>query len=193
MSEATIPVVLRKDEWRVIDEFPNYEINTCGVVRRRVADSNGRFKDHILVARKRGPYQYLSIGLRDADGKRFYRIISNLVCRAFHGDPPSPIHQAAHIDGQKYNNHKDNLAWKTPTENMADQLLHGTRIHGELHYASKLSDEQVLTIKHLLSIDTKRGRLRRIAQMFGVCKQTVHNIHTGRDRSPISCEKIQHL
>jgi hypothetical protein len=43
--------------------------------------------------------------------------VSRLVCEAFHGAPPSDIHQAAHLDCDPSNNYEWNLEWQTPAEN----------------------------------------------------------------------------
>jgi hypothetical protein len=39
-----------------------------------------------------------------------------LVCTAFHGPKPSPLHTAEHIDRNPSNNRPDNLCWFTPAE-----------------------------------------------------------------------------
>lgn len=72
-----------------------------------------------------------------------------VVCERTHGAPPTPKHHAAHLCG---NGHlgcvaKRHLAWKTPAENVADKLVHGTHNRGERHNQAKLTTEQVKDIR----------------------------------------------
>ena len=46
-------------------------------------------------------------------------LVHRLVATAFHGPPPSPIHQCHHIDSRRDNTEADNLMWVTPLEHAA--------------------------------------------------------------------------
>jgi hypothetical protein len=71
-----------------------------------------------------------------------------LVCEETHGPAPSPQHEAAHSCGNGSNGcvTKGHLSWKTPTENNADRLIHGTSNRGEQHPMVKLSEDAVRLI-----------------------------------------------
>jgi hypothetical protein len=58
-------------------------------------------------------------------------LLNRIVCEAFRGPPPTPKHHAAHDDGNCLNNRESNLLWKTPVENSADRVRHGTAPRGE--------------------------------------------------------------
>jgi hypothetical protein len=73
---------------------------------------------------------------------------------AFVGPCPSG-QEAAHLDGDPANNRLDNLAWKTPVENMGDQEKHQTLNWGERHGGAKLTEADVIAIRQLRSF----GRL----------------------------------
>lgn len=83
------------------------------------------------------------VGLRV--NRRTVRVlVHRIVCTVFHGQAPSPKHEARHLDGNAQNNQADNLAWGTHAENMADMVRHGTqgmRLHpervkrGDAHWA----------------------------------------------------------
>lgn len=45
------------------------------------------------------------------------KYVHRVVCEAFHGPPPTDKHTVEHIDGNKKNNHKDNLCWLSMSEN----------------------------------------------------------------------------
>ncbi|MDD7993786.1 HNH endonuclease signature motif containing protein [Kosakonia radicincitans] len=42
-----------------------------------------------------------------------------LVCTAYHGEKPGNDYEVDHIDGNRFNNHADNLQWITKKENIA--------------------------------------------------------------------------
>lgn len=103
------------------------------------------------------------------DGYREAHYVHRLVCRAFHGEPPSPSHQVAHFDGTRDNNHASNLRWATAEENQADRVRHGTSGKGELAPFSILTDEAVREIVRAddLARDTE------FAERFGVKPHTI--------------------
>lgn len=70
---------------------------------------------------------------------------------AFVGPPPSPIHQAAHNDGNPHNDILSNLRWATPKENCADRVLHGTLRYGTRHARTKISVETVRRVREMVS------------------------------------------
>jgi DNA-binding CsgD family transcriptional regulator len=103
--------------------------------------------------------------------------VTRLVCAHFHGPPPTPFHQAAHSCnrggfGCVAHGH---LSWKTPSENAADQLIHGTRHHCFRGTPTvTLTEAQVREIRRLLT-KTKMS-YRQIGKQAGVSRQTVGNI-----------------
>src|SRR5690606_24396026 len=74
--------------------------------------------------------------------------IHRLVCEVVNGPPPTPDHQAAHNcgNGDLGCVAKGHLQWKTPVENSADMLIHGTRERGDQRYNAKLNAEQARVI-----------------------------------------------
>lgn len=69
-----------------------------------------------------------------------------LVLTTFVGPCPSGM-ECRHIDGNPANNHKDNLAWGTRSENSQDKLLHGTHSRGDRSGLAKLTTADVLAIR----------------------------------------------
>lgn len=111
------------------------------------------------------------------DGKT--AAVSRLLCEDMSGPPPTPDHQAAHECG---NGHlacvaKGHISWKTPTENQADRLRHGTHVRGERNKIAKLTEPQVRAILSLKGKETHR----QIAARYGVAPSTIYCIHTGRN------------
>lgn len=109
---------------------------------------------------------------------------SRAVCAIAHGPPPTPEHHAAHSCGKGHLGcvNPRHIRWATPKENMADQLIHGTRqdyknmARGERVSTAKLTEDDVRQIRALKGIK-KRIEL---ARMFGIDPTQVWNIQTGR-------------
>jgi hypothetical protein len=96
------------------------------------------------------------------------------VCEAVNGPPPSPSHQAAHTCGQGHLGcvARRHLVWKTPKENVADTLVHGTRNRGQRNGWVKLNESQVKHIRRLRGVLSQRKR----AALFKVGQTTVRDI-----------------
>lgn len=110
------------------------------------------------------------------DGKT--HLVSRLVCEETHGAPPTRAHQAAHSCGRGHLGcvTKRHLSWKTPAENQADRLVHGTHSRGELVNGAKLTESQVLEIHAM------KGTMlqKEIAANFCISQRTVSDIHQRR-------------
>ena len=166
-------------KWRVIAEFPAYEVSDAGLVRRK--DTG-----HVLALQKKAN-GYMRVSIWHA-GRGAPRYVHRLVCEAFNGPSPLPRMDAAHLDGVRDNNRAHNLAWKSRKENMADCLRHGTHRCGKQIVGAKLDEDKVREMKHrLLSAPRsqsgkyiKKGALREILDEYGVTVSVAHNILHGK-------------
>lgn len=115
-------------------------------------------------------------GLIWIDGKHV--IASRYVCELVHGSPPTPEHDAAHSCGKGHEGcvAPEHLSWKTPVENKADELLHGTRPRGERNGHAKLTEAEAREILALKGVELQRN----LAARFGVSRTAVASIHSGR-------------
>ena len=68
------------------------------------------------------------------------------VALAFHGDPPSDDHEAAHADGNVANNRPGNLEWSTRLKISDNARHHGTLPVGSKNAMSRLVEAQILPI-----------------------------------------------
>jgi HNH endonuclease len=111
------------------------------------------------------------------DGVPRQYVASVVICRVFNGEPPTPEHQAAHDNGEPWDNRPENLIWKTRSENMADCVRHGTDNRGEKHCFAKLTAAAVQEIRR-----RRRSRevLTSIAADYGVTAATICDIMKGR-------------
>lgn len=126
------------EEWRL---FFNglYEVSNFGNVRRAVDGINtkaGQLKKPSI-----NTYGYLIIGAYDS-GKRKNIFVHRAVMDAFVGPCPKGM-AVNHKDGNKLNNHLDNLEYVTPKENMIHAAEHGLTAKGERH-GTKTKPESVL-------------------------------------------------
>lgn len=106
--------------------------------------------------------------------------VHSLVCKAYHGLPKKGL-EVRHLDGNRKNNHPDNLCWGTRRENMLDAIKHGTHIScknkGEDNPNATLNEWIVIEI-HRLKEDTDLT-CRQIGSLFGVTRDTVQRIVSG--------------
>jgi hypothetical protein len=164
--------MIDEEIWRRIEEAPAYDVSSHGRVRRGA---------HVLTPRDTGT-GYLALSLYP-DGIRLPRKVHRLVCRAFHGAPPSGKNDAAHKDGNRGNNHYRNLRWTSRGENMADAQRHGTlwSPRGSANPSSKLTEEIVLTIR---AAPRRRGMMRELAERFGITPKMVGDLRSKRGYWP---------
>ena len=109
------------------------------------------------------------------DGK-MHRVHRRL-CEEINGPPPTEDHQAAHSCGKGKSGcvTKSHISWKTPKENNADKITHGTSGRGESHNLSKLTEEQVVEIRSLRGIE----KIKSTASRYGVSMSQVSRIQLG--------------
>src|SRR5690606_17630383 len=90
------------------------------------------------------------------------------------GPPPTSRHEAAHLCGNGAGGCVSgaHLAWKTPKENIADQLVHGTRPRGEKRGNAKLTEADVREIRKRTETET----LSALAKHYGVAPSLISRI-----------------
>jgi len=170
------------ETWRVVADYPDYEVSDFGRVRRAIKGKRNHACRVLKPWLNNKGYQMVCL-VKDSSARKF--LVSRLVCTAFHGSAPSPMHEVAHSNGNQKNNHKDNQRWATRAENMADSLMHGTfcmgdahwtrkhperRTVGEAHGRAKLTEIDVLEIR---SLNAKSCTGREIARRFGISPAAV--------------------
>jgi len=165
---------MTEEIWKPVPSCAGHEASSLGRVRPiRSRYTNGRGQGSSGHDNGHG---YLQITLH-IEGAVVTRYVHRLVCEAFHGPAPSPLHEAAHGDRTPVHNTPDNLRWATKTENDADKKRHGTVLHGERHPMVRLTPDQVIEIRRRLG----RGhRQADIADDFGIAPGTVSKIKNRR-------------
>lgn len=131
------------EEWREVESAPEYAVSSYGRVKR-LASNKGTSAGRLLRQNDFNGYKRVAI-CRNGAAKT--TAVHRLVCFAFHGNPPSPIHIVAHGDSNPSNNRADNLRWATPLENEDDKRQAGRNRVGDRNHFTKLGREQVLEIR----------------------------------------------
>lgn len=87
-----------------------------------------------------------------------------------------------HKDGNKRNNSVENLEWCTRSENMKHAYAHGLKSSsGELNGRSKLTVENVRTIKAIYRKGDKDCGATALAKRYGVARQTICAVASGQN------------
>ena len=97
--------------FKVITEFENYEISNIGNINNIGIYKGYKIKKYPNIEKKSG---YYKIGL-SRDGKNYTRHVHRLIAEAFLENPENKD-CVVHKDGNKLNNHVDNLEWSTRLE-----------------------------------------------------------------------------
>ncbi len=184
--------------WKT-DDYPESTeavvvVSKCGVVKRssfrhwnKVNESYSTRKEHVYPQtfnRGKGRVEqgnYLTVTIRGVNYS-----VHRLVAMAWLKGENETL-QVNHKDGNKQNNHVDNLEWVTNLENRRHAQALGLFpvTNGENHGKSKLTLAQVIEIKQELK-GYRRGLLTKLAQKYGVLTTTISEIKAGRSWGHVS-------
>lgn len=163
-------------EWRLVEEFPMYEVSSEGGIRNR------KTKVKKYVRRHKGGYGQCTFkGSRASKETRTkIRSLHRIVATAF---IPNPENKPClnHIDHNPSNNAVSNLEWATHKENTAHCIAAGRMtvlsIKGANRVGAKLTEEQVRYVYR-----TKESiSIRRMAKELGVSPGAISGIRQGRN------------
>lgn len=178
--------------WLPVAEYEGaYEVSNFGNVRSvdRYVDRlsaqgspSSRISKGQVLKKYCGKEGYITVCLCK-NKKRSTKKIHKLVTKAFKGDRPAGF-IINHIDGDKTNNHANNLEYCTMSRNVQHAYDIGLSlgVKGSAHGLSKLTETQVSIIKTRLKAGETQ---RKIAEDFGISKQAVSSINIGRTWSHI--------
>lgn len=160
---------------RELDLFPGYGVTEDGRVWRTKKTSNCHREIPMEIKQRYGKDRYLGVVLF-REGKRFFVVVHRLVLHAFVGPRPDGL-VAAHNDGDKENNHANNLRWCTQKENIEDKTKHGTIVRGERIKRSVLTKADVEWIR---AYPVRRGMFREMARRLRVSNCAIYGAYHGK-------------
>lgn len=174
MNEQIKPPVVAgggMSAWRRIPGFPDHEASEAGEIRR-ITNGKGRAQPGLILKQRVRPngYAVVSIG-----GRKHF--VHRLVCAAFHGAPVKGL-EASHENGDQTDNSKGNLKWRTPKENAALKLAHGTHAEGSQCHTAKLTEMQAMIARSAYRL--KMNTQAEIAAFFGVSRATISDLICNR-------------
>lgn len=193
-----------KEIWKEISINTNYLVSSTGIIKakeRLVPSKNGfrHKKEHILAQQDR--HGYLTVSFL-VNGKLKNSLVHRLVMYAFKEERPYPEWEIDHLDGNKHNNNISNLEYVSSSENTKRAYNKGLQNKEVLSLSKKnrkMTPEQILEMKHTFN---REGRvwgpthnntdfLNRYAEKYGMTKDGVQNILTGRTNSFIGEDIVQ--
>jgi len=171
MASLTCPFAIASGmTFKTHEEFPEYEVSSCGSQVRRTMAGHGVSKGKVLK-------QFANTGSGYPRVKTVYGAIfvHTMVCTAFHGSRGKGM-LTCHRDDIPTNNDKDNLYWGTPEQNMEDSRRNGGIPLGEAKWNAKLTRVQADEIR------SQKGKVseRKLASLYGVSRAVVNQINTNK-------------
>ena len=164
-----------KEVWKGAVGFDGYKVSSWG----SVIGKRGFNVKHLTSNISGRP---CSVDLYTKPYNKTRKSVGRLVCEAFNGGDKNL--EVRHLDGNSWNNNAENLVFGTSAENSTDWKLHGGC--GLVAKAvRKLQDSDVSEIKHLVSLDGKRGAHGRVAKIFNVSREHVRDICSGKRRAEV--------
>ncbi len=152
--------------------FGNYGVSRDG----RVCN----FKTGTVLSDAKHTAGYRSVNLYIAPKKAKTWLVHRLVAHVFLGPCPEGI-QVNHKDGNKFNNHIDNLEYVNQSQNIIHAKTTGLMPKATFR---KLTDQQVLDIKTILEIRRRCNSIypkhEHVAAMFRISHSMVEAIEKGR-------------
>ncbi|MBW1729194.1 MAG: HNH endonuclease [Deltaproteobacteria bacterium] len=153
-----------------VSGFPDYAITKDGRVwsyPKRRSSTTGRW-----LKSNKTSNDYFQVVLCK-NKKKFPQSVHRLVLETYIGKCPKNM-VCRHLDGNKANNHLDNLCWGTRHENEQDKIKHGTVRRGENHNDAKLTEQDVRLIYGVYWDGAYE--LDELAKHFSVNTGTIHDV-----------------
>lgn len=153
-------------EWRVVSEFPEYDVSDDGQVRRR---DTGR-------VRKGWTEQsgHRTVTLQNPGSKSKRVKIHRLVAKAFLPNPGG-LPYVRHLNDVPGDNRLTNLAWGTNSDNQKDSIRNGT------HYGTRVTH---CPRGHEYTPDNTAVRGARKSRFCKTCDRIVHKQNRRRGLPP---------
>lgn len=167
------------EKWKNIEFIEGYQVSSYGNIRRTSAEiifHNGhkichRYMPNLNLKSPIDRYGYNSIIIRK---KRY--LIHRLVAKAFI-DNSNNLLEINHIDGNKLNNHIENLEWCTHKENMLHAFNTGLNTFkiSSVSYrpVKKITEAKCKEIREKYNNKEKKYTYDLLAKEYGMHKDTI--------------------
>jgi len=115
------------EEYRDINDFPNYQVSNLGNVRNKTRGNV--LKPKTKIKNKITGYGCYEVCITNTEGKQKNRPIHRLVATEFLPNPENKT-DVDHIDRDTTNNSLSNLRWATRTENNLNTKVRSDNVSG---------------------------------------------------------------
>ena len=168
-----------KRKWKTVSEFPDYEINCKGDVRRLTKSGHWDIGRPLKQHKSKTGHLYVVFGRGD---RTFKRYLSRLLLIEFVEPPPFVGAMALHKDDVPDNNKLKNLYWGNKKNNYDDRMRN--RGWDRKRYAAKGSALPQAKLKesdipHIRAMLNDGHMMREVAQKFSVCISVISAISLG--------------
>lgn len=146
-----------------------YQASMCGQIKSLLTNT--------VLKLQKGTKGYLTIRISSSPGNYKTKTVHRLVAKTWMGDSDLFIN---HIDGNKLNNHVDNLEYCTKSENGKHAYKLGLQksLKGSGHGSAKLNEFDVNRIRKLYS--TGLITQKELGNVFNLSTQAIQKIVTNK-------------
>ena len=177
---------MKLEQWRTYPHFEGVRVSDRGRVKSRWRFTTPGYgggagwwilgESWKYLPLRKSKSGYLVVHVRGKRLRLHVVLLESFVCLRPTIDGESAV--ARHLNDDKLDNRLENLAWGSGTDNRRDSVRNGTHHHGSGHYATHLSDADVMEMRRLYS----QGEMlqREIAGKFDVSRATVCMVINGK-------------
>jgi len=168
-----------KEKWKPIKGFEGvYKISSHGRLKSFKSALRGRILSNI---NKNGDYISVVLGVKD---KIRYCRIHVLVAEAFISENHEGL-EVNHIDGNKQNNHIDNLEWVTRKENIRQAIsLNPNILKGMIHYNKYVRPKKIRQLTLSGELINKFNNAKEAQKITGVCQRNILQVAARTEWKP---------
>ncbi|MDX1373760.1 MAG: NUMOD4 domain-containing protein [Nitrososphaeraceae archaeon] len=149
-----------------ITDYENYAVSKCGRV--------WSFKREMFLKLSPRKDGYLRVNIYNNKGRKTVNV--HRLVGLYFVDNPRNMKELNHIDGNKMNNHANNLEWCSRSENIKHAYSNNLKSNkGENHPRNKLTKKDVKSIRRLLRFSNLTHK--QISEKFKVDRSTITDIH----------------
>lgn len=165
-------------EYRTLERFPYYRFGADGSCWSLLTRGRNTPNDYWRELKGKLVDGYTMVELLDVYNLGCRLMLHKLILEAFVGPAPSDKPFGLHRNDIRSDNRVDNLYWGTKQDNGLDKIRNGGSILGQNSVHSKLTDNDVITIRH--RYHKEKATIKQLAIDYDVSRATISDIIRGK-------------